>query len=194
MKIVEVPIKDIKFAEYNPREMTDKSFQDLRNSIKKFGIVEPAVLNKGNGCIGGHMRIRAASAEEYSTYPCYYVDVTEDEAKILNLALNRITGRWDAEKLGQLVTDLTLRKVDMTLTGFDDWELQYYNQGETPKYSEGAGSGISGETPNEAIMIIFSFRDVEKAEAVGKFFNDGKFVKGNDGTKLYDFLKDGNYI
>jgi len=193
--VTQVEISKLKYAEYNPREITDEAFINLQNSIKEFGFVEPAVVNKDNTIIGGHMRVRASEALGWTKVPVLYVDLPEDKAKMLNLALNRITGRWDTEKLGKLITDLTLKKLDLSLTGFEKWELQYYNQGETPNYGTGeGGSGAGGEIPNEAIMIIFSFADPEQAEAVGKFFNDGKFVKGNDGAKLYDFLKQGNYI
>jgi ParB family chromosome partitioning protein len=116
--------------------------------------VEPAVVNKDNTIIGGHMRVRAAEAVGFTKVPAYYVDLPEDKARILNLALNRITGRWDVEKLGRLITDLTLKEVDMTLTGFDDWELQYYNQGPSKNTDvDNTNEEISDETLQNGLDI-----------------------------------------
>jgi ParB-like chromosome segregation protein Spo0J len=36
----EVPIVSLKFAEYNPREITEHDFTALKNSIKEFGFNE----------------------------------------------------------------------------------------------------------------------------------------------------------
>jgi len=36
LKIVQVPISELKINEYNPRKHTEKQSEDLKNSIKKF--------------------------------------------------------------------------------------------------------------------------------------------------------------
>lgn len=56
--------------------------------------------------------------------PVVYIDVSEQEAKALNLALNRIQGQWDLPKLGELLQELQgLPDLDETLTGFDHEEM-----------------------------------------------------------------------
>ena len=49
MKIVNVNPKKLKPAEYNPRKMTDKEANDLTESIKRFGFVDPLVVNSHEG-------------------------------------------------------------------------------------------------------------------------------------------------
>ena len=47
------------------------------------------------------------------------------EARLLNLALNRISGSWDQELLGRLLAELAdVPDVDLTLSGFSEDELQ----------------------------------------------------------------------
>ena len=45
MKIVKKKLSDLKPAEYNPRRMTEKQKQDIRNSLTEFGLVDPIIVN-----------------------------------------------------------------------------------------------------------------------------------------------------
>lgn len=103
MKIVQVPIADLKPAAYNPRQITDKQQVDLDESIKRFGIVDPFVVNSNpdrkNVVIGGHQRLKSARRLGYKDVPVYYVDLTEEKEKELNLRLNKNTGDWDNDLL-----------------------------------------------------------------------------------------------
>jgi hypothetical protein len=127
-------IADLIESEYNPREITEIEFKKLQDSIQEFGFVEPVIVNKKNQIIGGHMRVRAAKVLGLTTVPCVTVDVEGDRAKVLNLALNRISGRWDTQKLGELITNLSSSNFDIKLSGFEDWELEHYNLG--PNFTE----------------------------------------------------------
>ena len=49
MQIVEVPLQDLKESEYNPRQMTERQVKDLTESIKRFGLVDPIVVNNHKG-------------------------------------------------------------------------------------------------------------------------------------------------
>jgi predicted phage terminase large subunit-like protein len=105
--------------------MSAVAFSKLRRSIGTFGMVEPLVVRRADHTIiGGHQRLEAAKALGMTEVPVVYVEVTEDEAKVLNLALNRISGDWDAPKLGALLEELReLPTLDETLSGFDQGEL-----------------------------------------------------------------------
>jgi hypothetical protein len=46
LKVVYVDIKDLRAAEYNPRQMTEKQAADLEQSIRRFGMVDPLVVNR----------------------------------------------------------------------------------------------------------------------------------------------------
>ena len=58
MKIHKVKIAELNPAEYNPRRMTNKQYEDLKNSLEKFGCVDPIIINADNTIVGGHQRVR----------------------------------------------------------------------------------------------------------------------------------------
>lgn len=123
-------------AVYNPRKINDHDLEALRRSIRFFGAVEPVVVNRRTQrIVGGHQRVKAAAAEGVTDFPVVWVDLDEPSEKTLNLALNRISGQWDDEKLRALLLDLDASGADMDLTGFDDKELsrllQVVSDGET---------------------------------------------------------------
>jgi DNA modification methylase len=111
-------------APYNPRRISTHDLAALRRSLRTFGTVEPVVVNRRSGrIVGGHQRVKAAEAEGIESLPVFYVDLDDAGEKTLNLALNRISGEFDEEKLSALLEELHLADVDLTLTGFDDREL-----------------------------------------------------------------------
>ena len=83
MEIANIPIKDLKFAEYNPRKATEKEWKDLENSIREFGIVDPIVVNKNparfNTIIGGHFRTKVAGKMGFTEMPVFYIDIADEK-------------------------------------------------------------------------------------------------------------------
>ena len=124
MKIVEVPIKKLKPAEYNPRTMTKQQEKDLTASIQKFGLVDPIIVNKRksrlNTVIGGHQRLKLAIIEGFKTVPVHYVDLSEKDERELNLRLNKNNAEWDWDALKEFDKDL------LQLVGFEDKDLSKY--------------------------------------------------------------------
>lgn len=120
-----LPLERLKPTPANPRHMPAAELEKLKRSIAEFGFVEPVVVRKqDNAVIGGHQRLEAAKALGLEKVPVVYVDVTEAQAKALNLALNRIQGEWDLPKLGALLEELRdLPDLDETLSGFDAPEM-----------------------------------------------------------------------
>ncbi len=110
---------------YNPRLMSEAEMGKLVRSIQEFGFVEPLVVRRADHVIiGGHQRWEAAKRMGLKTVPVVYVGISEQEAKALNLALNRIQGEWDLPKLGQLLEELRdLPDLDESLSGFDANEM-----------------------------------------------------------------------
>lgn len=120
MKIEEIPISDLKPAQYNPRKISDEELAKLTRGIKEFGIVQPILINKDSTIIGGHQRVKAAEAAGLKSVPCFRLDVSLDKEKALNIALNKISGQWDQ----MLLDDLLLGMDSVELTGFDSGELE----------------------------------------------------------------------
>jgi DNA modification methylase len=106
--------------------MSEAELTKLMRSIEQFGFVEPLVVRRADhAIIGGHQRWEAAKRLGLKTVPVVYVDVSPDQAKLLNLALNRITGEWDLPQLGHLLEELKgLPDIDETLSGFDEKEME----------------------------------------------------------------------
>lgn len=120
--IVQVPIGDLRAAEYNPRRHDNVMEEQLRESITKFGFIDPILVNgapkRKNVILGGHFRVDVARKLGYETIPCVYVNITDiDKEKELNVRLNRNTGEWDWELLKAFDIDLLLD------VGFDDADL-----------------------------------------------------------------------
>lgn len=138
-----VPIDSVSLYQDNPREIGKEQFEKLKKSITEFGFVEPLVVNVRTDpsftekervptVIGGNMRWRAAKDLGYKEVPVTEVSLDKHREAILNIALNRISGKWDLEKLEKMVYELSSKdlNLDLDLTGFEDWELKLYNPGE----------------------------------------------------------------
>lgn len=120
-------------APYNPRKIAPAELERLRASIRTFGVVRPIVVNRrSERIVGGHQTVKAAELEGYRDLPVLYVDLDEHGERQLNLALNKISGEWDDEKLRDLLGTLQLEGADMPLTGFSDDELAKLLEQESP--------------------------------------------------------------
>ena len=126
LKHIVVNINDLKPAAYNPREELrpgDPEYENIKNSIQEFGYADAIVVNKDLTVIGGHQRLNILKDLGYSEIEVAQVDLTKKQEKALNIALNKITGRWDDKKLSDLFKDLNDDSFKLNLTGFNDEEL-----------------------------------------------------------------------
>lgn len=127
MEIVKMKLSDLNPAAYNPRKSLqpgDPAYEKLKTSILSFGNVEPIVWNRSTGnVIGGHQRLRVLLDLGVTESEVSVVDLSEVDEKRLNIALNKITGEWDDEKLTALLADIKAEGSDVYSTGFDEQEL-----------------------------------------------------------------------
>ncbi len=126
MQIQKIKIELLMVAEYNPRVMSEEELENLKESVKSFDMVEPIIVNKDMTVIGGHQRLKVAKDLGWTEVPCIIVDLDKRREKILNLALNKIVGSWDEEKLTALVREMK-DYPEIKLSGFDDYELEMLN-------------------------------------------------------------------
>jgi len=114
-------------AEYNPRKDLkpgDAEYEKLKRSLQEFGYVEPVIWNKTTGkVVGGHQRLKVLMDMGITEVECVVVELPVEKEKALNIALNKISGSWDNDKLALLIADLQGVDFDVTLTGFDPAEL-----------------------------------------------------------------------
>ncbi len=127
MQIKKKKLTDLIPADYNPRkdlQPGDAEYEKLKRSIETFGYVEPIIWNKQTGrIVGGHQRLKVMQDLGYQEIECVIIDIDESKEKALNVALNKISGSWDEDKLMSLITDLEASYFDVSLTGFDIAEL-----------------------------------------------------------------------
>ena len=127
MKIQRIPASELKAAGYNPRKDLkpgDPEYEKLKRSISEFGYVEPVIWNKRTGnVVGGHQRLKVLLDTGITDIDCVVVDIDAEKEKALNVALNKISGDWDNEKLALVISDLQGADFDVSLTGFDPAEL-----------------------------------------------------------------------
>jgi len=94
LEIVYLDINEVNPSAYNPREISDNAFEGLKESIKKFGFVDPLVINKRTGVLcGGHFFAQQTIGK--SSQKNYIGMVLND--KQLHSALPRICQHPDNE-------------------------------------------------------------------------------------------------
>lgn len=120
-------LTDLKPAEYNPRKALtpeDAEWQKIKNSIEKFEYIDPIIINKDGTIIGGHQRYSVMTALGYDEIDVVVLDLSKEDEKALNIALNKISGEWDNLKLKDLLLELDLGDYDISITGFDNDDLE----------------------------------------------------------------------
>jgi DNA modification methylase len=126
LSVEEVPIDLLRPDPANPRRIGDEELDALERSIREFGFVQPVLAwRQDRTVIGGHQRLVAARRLGLITVPVTYLDLSIEQARLLNLALNKISGTWDEQLLARLMADLqTDPAVDLTLSGFGEDEVR----------------------------------------------------------------------
>jgi len=124
LTIVEVPINELRASEYNPRKHSKEQADQLKESIKRFGMVDPVICNSApdrkNVIIGGHFRVEVAKEMGMINVPVVYVQITDlDKEKELNLRLNKNVGEFDLELLAEF-DEAFLKDVGFTSEDIDN--------------------------------------------------------------------------
>src|ERR1051325_2815951 len=121
-----VPLVDLRPDPFNPRRISVAELEALTRSLQESGFVSPVVARrKDRTIIGGDQRVVAARRLGFNEVPVIFLDVSLEQARLLNLALNKISGEWDQDLLGRMLKDLKdLPAVDLSLSGFAPEELE----------------------------------------------------------------------
>lgn len=122
IKTVQVSINDLISPDYNPRKWNQDQIKSLKESIKRFGLVDPIIVNSAperkNIVIGGNFRLNIAKQLGFKEVPVIYLNIPDiEKEKELNLRLNRNTGEWDFELLKNFDIEMLMD------IGFDNDDL-----------------------------------------------------------------------
>jgi hypothetical protein len=179
MKTKDRKILELKPAEYNPRELTKKQYEDLKNSLTEFGMVEPILVNinkdRKDIVIGGHQRLRIWSELGNEIIPCVELDLTIEAEKELNVRLNKNGGQWDWDALAN-----NFEGEDLIDWGFDaDDVLKELTEEDAEEEPEVKFSEYIGEANN---YIVLSFdNEIDWLSAMTHFELESVSAKRSNG-------------
>ena len=122
IKIEHVSVELLKAAEYNPRRWSKEAEEQLKESIDKFGVVDPLLVNSAenrkNIVIGGHFRLSVMKSIGITTVPVVYINIPDiEKEKELNIRLNKNTGEFDFSLLA------TFDEAFLSTVGFSSEDL-----------------------------------------------------------------------
>ena len=168
MKIVNRKIKDLIRAEYNPRELTKDQYNQLKDSLLRFGVVDPVIVNKhperDNIIIGGHQRSKVWGDMGNESIPTVELSLTLDKEKELNVRLNKNTGQFDMDMLAN-----NFDTEDLIEWGFDNGELVGFETEDEPKEQDDLSDDLK-----DTFEVIIECGDEEFQEATyNKLIKDG---------------------
>ena len=134
-------LADLVHPPYNPRVQIERDtpeYDALKRSLEQHELVEPLVVNLCNmHCVGGNQRLTVMRDMGVEEETCVVIEQPDElKEKELCLALNKIKGRWDTEKTGELLRDDAVLDFE---TGFDLDEVKSYRAIEEATATDGDG-------------------------------------------------------
>ena len=127
MKIVTLKLDEIIPYENNAKEHPQWQVDQIAKSIQEFGFNDPIAVNGNKGIIEGHGRYLAAKELGMKELPCIILDnLTEEQEKAYIIAHNKLTMNtgFDLEVLEYELNALKVEDFDLSLTGFDEAEIE----------------------------------------------------------------------
>lgn len=114
MDIKNIAVKDLIPYEKNTKKHDDVQINNVVESIKQYGFVQPIVIDKNNVVVIGHCRLLAAKKLKMADAPCVCVeDLTEEQVKALRIVDNKSNeSPWDFDFLADELADLDLSDFD----------------------------------------------------------------------------------
>tara|TARA_R100000773_G_C4213572_1_gene112588 strand:+ start:461 stop:1198 length:738 start_codon:yes stop_codon:yes gene_type:complete len=176
VEIEKIKINKLKPAAYNPRQISTKQYKDLKQSIEKFGLVDPVIVNSDMTVIGGHQRLKICKELKHKEVGCVILNLSKEEERELNVRLNKNTGEFDMDVLANEfdidnLIDWGFKHIDLDIN-IDkiNEENPYTDKIETPVYE-----------PNNKKPAIKELYDITKTnELIQKIKNSDISEKEKD--------------
>jgi DNA modification methylase len=111
----------------NPRTHTDEQVAKIAASIVEYGWTNPVLVDGDNGVIAGHGRLAAArklGLPEVPVIELAHLSATQRRAYVISDNRLALDAGWDEELLALELAELSEAGYDLTLTGFEDAEIQ----------------------------------------------------------------------
>ena len=182
MKIELIKIDKLKPARYNPRQISTKQYKDLKESITKFGLVDPIIVNKDMTVIGGHQRLKICKELTFIDVDCVILDLSKEQERELNIRLNKNTGDFDMDILANEFDVTELKDWGFLDTDFGFNIDKIIDNAEEDEEIE-IPQTIQIQPPKEYIIIMADPNSVEweelKEELKLKMVRRGGYKKGS---------------
>ena len=133
LKIEYVDINTLKPCEYNARKWNKEAKEQLRESINKFGVIDPLLVNSAEErkgiVIGGNFRLSILKELGYKEVPVLYIEIADiEKERELNIRLNKNQGEFDLKLLSEFDEKL------LAQIGFNSEDLdKIFEEDETPE-------------------------------------------------------------
>lgn len=161
MRVEKIAVTEVRPAAYNPRKDLkpgDPEYDRIKASLDEFDVVEPLVWNKRTkNLVSGHQRFKILQARGDTEVYVSVVDLDDVKEKALNVAMNKVGGGWDDNRLGSLLLELE-ENDSLTLSGFGTDEFEKLVQ-------DNSSPLFSPETQPELGDVTVHADDVTKAKA-----------------------------
>ena len=179
MQIIQKKLADIVPYANNTKKHDETQIKNVAESIKKYGWVQPIVIDNDGTIVIGHCRALAAEKLGMEEVPCVVVsDLTEEEINALRIVDNKTNeSPWDFDLLSAELPEIDLSDFEFDF-GIEDEEKTEIVEDEAPEVEF---SEILGEENN---YLVLQFKtDIDWLNAQSIF--------GLETVKSYSTRKDG---
>ena len=139
MNIEYKKLKALTPYEKNTKKHDKTQIENVAESIRQYGFVQPIVVDKNNVIVIGHCRYEAAKKLKLETVPCVCVDeLTDEQVKALRIVDNKSNeSPWDMDFLTDELAEVDLSMFDFDF-GIEDEENSEIVEDEAPEVDEDA--------------------------------------------------------
>ena len=152
MDVRNISVKDIIPYERNTKKHDKTQINNVAESIKQYGFVQPIVIDKDNVVVIGHCRLLAAKQLKMKEVPCVCVDdLTEEQVKALRIVDNKSNeSEWDFDILPDELAELDLSGFSFDF-GIED-EEEDFDENDLERDDEKDGG----------VLIQITFRNLQE--------------------------------
>ena len=120
MNVKNIPIGEIVPYARNAKKHDKRQIDNVAESIRQYGFVQPVVIDRDGVIVIGHCRVLAAKQLGMEAVPCVCVDdLTPEQVNALRLVDNKTNeSDWDMDLLSMELPEIDLSSFDF------DWDFQ----------------------------------------------------------------------
>ena len=180
MKIVQKRLSEITPYEKNAKKHDKTQIDNVAESIRQYGFVQPIVIDRDGVIVIGHCRALAAKKLGMENVPCVCVDeLTEEQVKALRLVDNRSNeSDWDFDLLADEIQGLDLSAFDFDWDFPDTDETELTNEEREQEFRERMERGELSDDDEEYQEFLKKFE--------AKKTTDDCYTQDN----IYDAVRD----